>query len=184
MGHPVPIPWALMVRFWLACLGTLLLPTALAGNLEQCRSLRERRDALAAEAMAAEIALVQKMRGRLCPLLRRQADGANANDQLFAPIDYEALLLCRRRAEQLIERTRPVLYRNRLGFTFYTAPGADLAGQADAVAGEMERLVCSSEAQPPTTSAGPGLEVSQRSRQSVSRAGRPVMASRQRAQSP
>jgi len=133
-------PWT---RLGLACLGALLLGTdALAANLEQCRTLRERRDALAADAMTAEIALVQELRGRLCPLLRRQADGANANDQVFAPIDYEALLICRRQAEQLIERTRTVRYRNRLGFTFYTADGAALAEQADAVAGEMGEAAC------------------------------------------
>ncbi|KEF41634.1 MAG: hypothetical protein ER33_10195 [Cyanobium sp. CACIAM 14] len=120
----------------------LLLPEALAGSLEQCRSLRERREALAAEAISAEIALVQEMRSRLCPELHRQADGANANRQEFTPIDYQALLLCRRRAEQLIERTRPVHYRNRLGFTYYTEAGADLARQADARAREMERQAC------------------------------------------
>ncbi|MEA5442607.1 hypothetical protein [Cyanobium gracile] len=143
MRSPLAARWGHWVCSGLACLGGLLLTTdALAANLEQCRMLRERRDALAAEAMTAEIALVQELRGRLCPLLRRQADGANANDQVFVPIDYEALLLCRRQAEQLIERTRAVHYRNRLGFTFYTADGAALAEQADAVLGEMGEAAC------------------------------------------
>jgi hypothetical protein len=92
--------------------------------------------------MTAEIALVQEVRGRLCPELRRRADGANARDQEFTPIDYQALLLCRRRAEQLVERTRPVRYRNRLGFTFYTAGGADLAAQADGVDRQMQEQSC------------------------------------------
>jgi hypothetical protein len=126
----------------LILLGALLLPPALAASLEHCRSLRERRDALAAEAMTAEIALVQEVRGRICPELRRQADAANANDQMFTPIDYQALLLCRRRSEQLIERTRPVLYRNRLGFIFYTEGGADQAARADALAREMQERDC------------------------------------------
>ena len=131
------LSWSFLFWQW------LLLPPGLAGSLQQCRDLRERRDALAAEAMAAEIALVQEVRGRLCPRLRRQADAANANDQVFTPIDYQALLLCRRRAEQLVERTRPVRYRNRLGFTFYTEGGADLAARADAVAREMLEQDCS-----------------------------------------
>jgi hypothetical protein len=92
--------------------------------------------------MAAEITLVQEVRGRLCPELRRQADGANAIDQVITPIDYQALLLCRRRAEQLVERSRPVRYRNRLGFTFYTEGGAGLAARADAVAREMQAQDC------------------------------------------
>jgi hypothetical protein len=137
-----PLRRRLPAPLGLALLAALLLPGALAGTLETCRGLRERRDALAAAAMTAEIGLVQELRGRLCPVLRRQADGANANDQVFAPIDYEALRLCRRRAEQLIERTRPVRYRNRLGFTFYTAGGASLAEQADGVAGEMQQQSC------------------------------------------
>jgi hypothetical protein len=137
-----PTRWRRRALQGFILLGALLLPPALAASLEQCRSLRERRDGLAAEAMTAEITLVQEVRGRLCPELRRQADAANANDQVFTPIDYQALLLCRRRSEQLVERTRPVLYRNRLGFTFYTESGADLAAQADAVAREMEQQRC------------------------------------------
>ncbi len=126
----------------LSLVAGLLLPPVLAGTLEQCRGLRERRDALAGEAMTAEIALVQEVRGRLCPELRRQADAANALDQMFTPIDYQALLLCRRRAEQLVERTRPVRFRNRVGFNFYTEAGAELAARADAVAREMQEQVC------------------------------------------
>ncbi|WP_216904391.1 hypothetical protein [Synechococcus sp. CCY 9618] len=143
MRFPLQAYWGLPLPLLAALLGVLLVDPALAGSLEQCRGLRERRDALAAEAMTAEIALVQELRGRLCPVLRRQADGANANDQLFAPIDYEALRRCRRQAEQLVERTRPVRHRNRLGFTFYTAVGAGLAEQADAVAVAMEKEGCS-----------------------------------------
>lgn len=117
--------------------GVLVTP-ALAGNLEDCRQLRQQRDGLATQSMQAEIALVQELRDRLCPVLRRQADAANAlTKELGEPIDYQALLRCRRRAEQLLERTRPVLYRNRQGFSFYTASGAELARQADVVAQAM-----------------------------------------------
>lgn len=121
----------------LALLGALLLSPALAGTLEQCRDLRQRRDALAAEAMAAEIVLAQELRERICPELNHQAEGSNANDRVFVPIDYEALRLCRRRAEQLIERSHPVRYRSRLAFTYYTTAGAVLAEKADGVAAEM-----------------------------------------------
>jgi hypothetical protein len=137
-----PVFWQRPGLLELALLGGLLLSPALAGTLEQCRGLRQRRDALAAEAMAAEIVLVQELRGRLCPELNRQAEGSNANDRVFVPIDYEALRLCRRRAEQLIERTRPVRYRSRLAFTYYTTAGALLAERADAVAGDMRGQSC------------------------------------------
>ncbi len=122
--------------------------SALAGNLEDCRQLRQQRDDLATRSMQAEIVLVQELRDRICPALRRQADAANAThpqaNPTGEPIDYQALLQCRRRAEQLLERTRSVLYRNRQGFTFYTAEGAELARQADAVARTMamEPLNC------------------------------------------
>lgn len=142
MSFRGPAFWHCPGLLGLALLGVLLLAPALAGTLEQCRDLRQRRDALAAEAMAAEIVLAQELRERLCPELNRQAEGSNANDQVFVPIDYEALRLCRRRAEQLIERTRPVRYRSRVAFTFYTTAGAVLAEKADAVAGEMQEQSC------------------------------------------
>jgi hypothetical protein len=135
MSLPLPPLRAVLAPVVLA---GVLLPPALAGGIEDCRHLREQRDGLATRSMQAEIVLVQELRDRLCPVLRRQADAANAlSPELAEPIDYKALLLCRRRAEQLLEHTRPVLYRNRLGFTFYTASGADLARQADAVARTM-----------------------------------------------
>lgn len=112
--------------------------SALAGSLENCRQRRLQRDDLASRSMQAEIVLLQELRDRICPVLRRQADAANAANpqanRTGESIDYQALLLCRRRAEQLLERTRPVLYRNRLGFLYYTPSGAALARQADAVA--------------------------------------------------
>lgn len=126
----------------LALLGALLQPPALAASLELCRGLHERTEALAAEAMIAEISLVQELRGRLCPALRDQADGANAMDRRYVPLDYEALLRCRRRAEQLLVRTRLVLYRNRLGFPFYSLRGASLAKQADALATQGQQEGC------------------------------------------
>jgi hypothetical protein len=132
----------------------LLGAPCLAADAASCRALRERRDSLGERAMQEEIALVKKMRERTCPALNRAAEAANANagagatagafgtEQNFAPIDYGALIDCRRRAEAQLERTHPMLYRNRLQFTFFTAAGADLARQADAVARQMGESGC------------------------------------------
>ena len=110
----------------------LITPTAgLADDLSACRALKDERDALASEAMRAEIALATRYRQRRCPELNRRAELANANSQVFAPIDYQALLLCRQTAERELERENPVLYRNQLGFTFYSATGSAAARQAD-----------------------------------------------------
>lgn len=112
---------------------------ALAAPASLCRPWREERDTLAQQAMAAEIALVQQTRQRLCPQLERQASAANADQRDYGPIDYQALIDCRQRAEQSLRRSRTVLYRNDRGFLFYTAEGARLARRADAVhlAGRM-----------------------------------------------
>lgn len=118
--------------------------------------------------MQEEITLVKQVRERICPRLSRAAEAANANalhldaaqadtaagaaarggtgalDPSSAPIDYAALIDCRRRAEALLERTHAMLYRNRLRFTFFTAEGAALARQADALASQMESSGCPS----------------------------------------
>lgn len=129
----------------LSCsLVALMAPaTALADGLQACRSLRDQRDALASEAMRAEIALTTQYRQQHCPELNNRAELANANSQVFAPIDYQALLQCRQAAEQQLERENPVLYRNRLGFTFYSAAGSTIARQADQRLEAMQRRQCS-----------------------------------------
>lgn len=116
---------------WAAML--ILGSPALAANLEQCYALRDQRDAISAEAMKHEIALARTYRERICPVLSKQADGANAKDQTFTTLDYSALIQCRRHAEQDLERSHSVIYRNSQGFTFYTPAGALLARQADAL---------------------------------------------------
>jgi len=105
-----------------------------AADLSLCRTLREQRAAIASEAMQAELTLVQRLREQICPQLNQQAEAAHAGgtaDPAIA-IDYQALLHCRHRAEQRLERQRPLLYTNRRGFRYYTAAGARLARQADA----------------------------------------------------
>lgn len=47
--------------------------------------------------------------------------------------DYLAYLQCRRRAEELLRRSRAILYTNLRGFTFYTLAGARRARDADAI---------------------------------------------------
>ena len=103
----------------------LLSPAAgLADGVSTCRALKDRREALASEAMSAEIALATRYRQQRCPELNSRAELANANSQVFAAINYEALLQCRQVAERRLERENPVLYRNRLGFTFYSPAGS------------------------------------------------------------
>jgi len=76
-----------------------LASPVLAAELEACRNLLDQRNALAEQAMKAEIALVRTIRERICPLLSQQADGANANDRNELTIDYQALIECRDKAE-------------------------------------------------------------------------------------
>lgn len=117
-------------------------------GLTECRSLRARRDQIASEAMQAEIALVIATRRRLCPQQEALAERANANANPqpdastnanaarqggLEEFDYSAYLECRRRAELQLRRSRPVLYTNQRGFSFYTSSGARLARQADAL---------------------------------------------------
>lgn len=115
---------------------------ALAAEAEACWQLRDRRNALGEAAMKQELVLVRRMRERVCPALHEQAEAANANDRVFAPIDYQALAACRRQAEAKLEATHRPLYRNRLQFTYYTEGGAELARQADGVARQMAQQGC------------------------------------------
>ncbi len=117
---------------------------ALAAAPQACWQLRDRRNALGEAAMKEELVLVRRMRERVCPALHQQAEAANANDLVFAPIDYEALGECRRKAEAQLEATHRPLYRNRLEFTYYTKGGAEWARQADGVARLMARQGCPS----------------------------------------
>ncbi|MEY4359040.1 MAG: hypothetical protein RLZZ631_526 [Cyanobacteriota bacterium] len=89
-----------------------------------CRVLKEQRDLLARQAFEAEIAVLHRLRLQICP---RQETA----DQ--SELDYGAYVRCRHQAEAQLERSRPVLYRNSLGFTYYTPAGARLARQADAL---------------------------------------------------
>ena len=157
-------------------------------GLEECRGLRARRNQLAAEAMQAEIALVLATRRRLCPQQEALAEQANANaihnnvntnsaanragaDQSDPPartgqvaqaalpdLDYTAYLQCRRRAEQLLQRNRAILYTNQRGFTFYTLDGARLARDADGVQRSLTASCVSKNvsALPPRTAASGG----------------------------
>jgi hypothetical protein len=115
---------------------------ALTTEAEACWQLRDRRNALGEAAMKEELVLVRQIRERTCPALQQQAEAANANDRVFAPIDYQALAACRRRAEAQLEATHRPLYRNRLQFTYYTEGGAVLARQADGVARQMAAQGC------------------------------------------
>ncbi|PZV02790.1 hypothetical protein [Cyanobium sp. ULC084] len=114
----------LLSCWWLAA-------PVMAAELEPCQRLLDQRNALAEQAMKAEIALVRTTRERICPVLSQQADGANANDRNGLTIDYQALLDCRHKAEEQLVRNQRVLYVNRQWFRFYTAAGAKLARQAD-----------------------------------------------------
>lgn len=135
MRPPAPLATALLASL------TLTL-AAQAATTAECRPWRERRDALAQQAMAAEIALVRRMRQRLCPQEEARAAGANAEDRRYEPIDYPALIACRHRAEAELKQQHPLRYRNRRGFVFYTEEGADRARQADAVEREARALGC------------------------------------------
>ena len=121
-------------RFSLALAAVLAVAPLAAA--EDCRSLREQRDQLASQAMQAEIVLLHALRQRLCP--QQEAEATQANAQ--APLDYGTYIRCRERAEAQLQRSRPVLHRNRLGFTYYTADGARSAQQADALQVSIDRL--------------------------------------------
>lgn len=129
----------LALRALLAAALLVLGGVAQAAPVSLCRPWREERDSLAQQAMAAEIGLVQQTRQRLCPQLERQASAANADQRDYGPIDYQALIDCRHRAEAVLRTNKAVLYRNDRGFLFYTAEGARLARRSDAVhlAGRM-----------------------------------------------
>ena len=115
---------------------------ALAAEENPCRVLKDERDQLSAKAMTAEIALARTYREQICPALARQAEQANANQRPSGEIDYEALIDCRQKAETRLEKSNQVLYRNRLGFTFYTQAGTSLAQQADQKSQELESKGC------------------------------------------
>ena len=121
----------------------VMMPAAvLAEGLNTCRALKEQRDAVASDAMRAEISLASRYRQQHCPELNRQAEHANANSQGVVPIDAQALLQCRQSAEQHLERENPVLYRNRLGFTFYSPAGSSAARRADQLLEQLDQQGC------------------------------------------
>jgi len=120
-----------------------LTAPVMAAEVEACRNLLEQRNALAEQAMKAEIALVRTTRERICPVLSQQADGANANDHNETTIDYQALIECRHKAEEQLLRSQRVLYVNRQQFRFYTAAGARLARQADGLDQKLRDRECS-----------------------------------------
>ena len=114
----------------------------MAAELEACRNLLDQRNALAEQAMKAEIALVRTIRERICPVLSQQADGANANGRNELTIDYQALIECRHKTEEQLLRSQRVLYINRQQFRFYTAAGAKLAWQADGLMQPLRDREC------------------------------------------
>jgi len=125
----------LLTCLWLAA-------PAMAAESEACQKLLDQRNALAEQALKAEIALVRTIRERICPVLSQQADGANANDRNEPTIDYQALLNCRHKAEEQLLRSQRVLYVNHQQFRFYTAAGAKLARQADGLDQELRDWEC------------------------------------------
>lgn len=150
----------LAVLFWVLCSGA----SGLAADVSRCRALREQRQALATEAMTAELALVRQVRERICSAISRQADQANANHRPVvtqanaATTDYQALIDCRQRTERLLNTSYPVLYYNRLGFSYYTRTGATLARQADAVQRSLLAEACPAwlRGEPEPSSSKPG----------------------------
>lgn len=92
--------------------------------------------------MVAKIDLGRKYREQICPGLARQAEQANANKSSSGIIDYAALIDCRKKAETRLEGINKVLYRNRLGFTFYTSNGSKLVQKADGNEEEMSKRRC------------------------------------------
>lgn len=98
---------------------------------DDCKQLQERRDQLAQQAMAAEVALVHRQRQQLCPKLEALAtrDSAEVSPQL----DYGAYIRCRQKAEAELRNSQTVQYRNSADFPFFTKEGARLAREADAL---------------------------------------------------
>lgn len=125
-----------LAYWWLAA-------PVMAAESEACQNLLDQRNALAEQAMKAEIALVRTIRERICPVLSQQADRANANDRNEQTIDYQALIDCRHKAEEQLLRSQRVLYVNRQQFRFYTAAGAKLGRQADGLDQELRDRECS-----------------------------------------
>lgn len=113
----------------------MLVAAALPGFAEpNCAQLLDGQQKLATEAMRAEMPLVLATRRRLCPEVEAQAEHPEA--AASGALDVDAYIRCRTNTEALLKRTRPVLYTNRKGFIFYTAQGARLAREADALAAE------------------------------------------------
>ena len=125
----------LLSCWWLAA-------PAVAAELEACQNLLDQRNSVAEQALKAEIALVRTIREQICPVISQQADRANANDRNELTIDYQALLVCRHKAEEQLLRSQRVLYVNRQKFRFYTAAGAKLARQADGLNQELRDQEC------------------------------------------
>ncbi|MEB3168586.1 MAG: hypothetical protein VKK97_07605 [Synechococcaceae cyanobacterium] len=116
----------------LGALAALLASPVLAAD--DCQALQVQRDQLARQSVQAEVALLHRVRQRLCPVQEALATEAvsPASGQTSEPqLDYAAYIHCREQAEQDVQRSRPMLYRNLRGFTFYTGEGARLAEQAD-----------------------------------------------------
>ncbi|MCP9851241.1 hypothetical protein [Cyanobium sp. Morenito 9A2] len=109
---------------------------------EQCQQRLDQRDAFLSQALQAEITLAKRIRERLCPALSRQAEAANAADKAYAPLDYQALMDCRHRAEAQLHRRQSVLYRDRFGLVYYTPQGAELAAQADGLTLALRQQGC------------------------------------------
>jgi hypothetical protein len=113
-----------------------LLITMAAQAAPDCLTLKGQRDQLARRAMTAEITLLHAFRQRLCPSDEERATQSNAlasGTTARKPFNYEAYIRCREQAETQLQRSRPVLYRNGRGFTFYTPEGSRLAREADGV---------------------------------------------------
>lgn len=127
-----------MVGIWLTVSLVLLAAEAWAGT--RCPALHDRHDALLQRAHRAEVALVQAQRRRLCLDLEQLAEQLQATPQPATSrpvldfgayrLDFGAYSQCRQRAEQVLARQRPVLYRNPQGLPYYTPEGARLARQA------------------------------------------------------
>lgn len=118
----------------MACIS--LATTAQAAAQPDCIARGTKHEQLAREAMQAEIALLHRIRLELCPrdeALAVQSNALDASANRSELLDYDAYVRCRRTAETRLERSRPVLYKNRRGFTYYTAAGARLAREADAL---------------------------------------------------
>ncbi len=120
----------------------LLAQPALGAAEDDCQQRLEQRDRLRSQALQAEISLVKRIRERLCPALNQQAEAANAAEKAYAPLDYQAWLDCRHRAESELQRSHRVLQRDRFSLVYYTPKGAELAAQADALTLELRQQGC------------------------------------------